>query len=274
MNMEAWVALTCIPILKVAENAVQQCADLNGIEDKLIIKRGAIWKMMQNGMSGVEFMQPPAMPSTVPVVREALMQSLRDATGVHEIGLGRQTVGGTTATEAIRLETNTKLRTALQWKLVEIWILRVMRRTQAMCQEYWTPDEMRRIAGPATEGIAQRLTQESFDARFDLRLEVATTLPFDRERRKDDALTLYGVIGMPFLEALLDAFERKDKEDILERVEAHQQILAMIEAAKQAVQQTEETIDGQGRQTQEVQSERKPNSAPAGQPAGAPGAGR
>ncbi len=246
MNMEAWVRYFGSPIIAVEENAVQGCTDLNGVSRFLKIKPCAIWKMTANSVGKVKLISPPPMPSTVPAVREMFLQTLRDQTGVQEIGLGRQTTGGATATEAIRLETNTKLRTALQWKMIEIWILRVMRRAQAICQKHFSPDEIRRIAGPGAESAAAKLTAEQFDARFDLRLEVATAMPFDRERRKEEAIALYGVIGVPFLPQLLDAFERPDKDEILAANDAHQMIQAMLERQKQTQDETMEQLSGQG----------------------------
>jgi len=263
MNMEAWVRYFGSPIIVVEENAVVGCPDLNGIADFLKVKPGGIWKATANHGDKIKMLAPPEMPATVTTVREMFLQTLRDQTGVQEIGLGRQTAGGTTATEAIRLETNTKLRTALQWKMIEIWILRVMRRVQAICQKYYTPNDMLRIAGPGAESAITQLTPEQFEARFDLRLEVATALPFDRERRKEEALKLYEVIGIPFLPQLLDAFERPDKDEIIAHNEAQQMILAMLERAKQAEDSAMQQLTAQG-DTENGETRQTPES---GQPA-------
>jgi len=265
-SMEGWVRLTGQPITIVEEGTCPQCLDNDGISEQYIVKPGAFWKTAAMKSGSVKFMDVPNMPNTLPAVREALMKSLRDQTGVQEVALGHQASGGATLGEIARLETNTKMRTSLQWKMVETWILRVMRRAQVMCQHYWKPDDMRRISGPDSEGAIARLTQDQFDARFDLRLEVTTTLPFDRERRKQEALTLFQLLGVPFLEPLLDAFERQDKEEVMEKVEAYQMLLAMQEQLAQAQAQTEEIANGQQGQTQEVQPGRQPDSGPG--PAG------
>ena len=194
------------------------------------------------------------------------MESLRDQTGVQEIGLGKE-VGGT-ATEAIRLETNTKLRTALQWKLVEIWILRVMSRTQAICQKNYSAGEKRRIAGPNLDAQIAQLDQTAFNARFDLRLEVATSLPFDRERRKREAMELYGILGVPFLEQLLDAYERDDKADVLQKNAAYQMIVEMLNKQKAATEQQAGAIGAAPQTGESANAQAIPQEKPAGTIAG------
>jgi hypothetical protein len=271
-NMESWIALACVPITTVEEGTCPQCPDNNGISEEYVVKSGAFWRVAANRSAGVKFMDTPDMPATVPAVRDALMKSLRDQTGVQEVALGHQATGGATLGEIARLETSSKMRTAFQWKMTVTWILRVMRRAQAMCQEYWKPDDMRRIVGEGSEAAIVRLTAEQFDARFDLRLEVGSSLPFSVEQRKQEALTLYQLLGVPFLEALLDAFERDDKAEILSKVESWQMLLAAQERLAAEQSNLQETADGeQARQTQDVQPGRQSNSAgPAGPAPGAP----
>lgn len=273
MVMEAWIRFGGNPAIQVEEGAMQLCPDLKNVATHVAIKPCAIYKMAPRRTDGLRFLSPPPMPNTVPEVRELFLQSLRDATGVQEIGLGRSATGGQTATEAIRLETNTKLRTALQWKMVEKWILRVMRRVQAICQANFTPGEMRRITGPGTEAGIAKLTEDQFSARFDLRLEVATSLPFDRERRKVEAMELYNVLSVPFLSQLLDAYERPDKDEILKKVMGYQAILAAMQA-EQAKQETaqQEIADGTGTAPGSGQAAIEPAAAagPAAEPATGP----
>jgi hypothetical protein len=125
--------------------------------------------------------------------------------------------------------------------------------------------------GEDSEAAIVKLTTEQFDARFDLRLEVATSLPFDRERRKLEAKELFTLLNLPFLEPLLDAYERPDKAEIIEKVEAYQLILAMQEKLAAEQSNLQESADGeQARQTEEVQPGRQPDSAgPAGPAPGA-----
>jgi len=266
MAMEAWVRFAGLPIVTVEEGAIPACPDLNGVAAHVVVKPGAVWKVAPNRSGGVKFLNIEVMPQTVPAVRGIFMESLRDQTGVQEIGLGKE-VGGT-ATEAIRLETNTKLRTALQWKLVEIWILRVMSRTQAICQKNYSAGEKRRIAGPNLDAQIAQLDQTAFNARFDLRLEVATSLPFDRERRKREAMELYGILGVPFLEQLLDAYERDDKADVLQKNAAYQMIVEMLNKQKAATEQQAGAIGAAPQTGESANAQAIPQEKPAGTIAG------
>jgi hypothetical protein len=165
---------------------------------------------------------------------------LQDLTGVHDIGMGRQAQGGITASEAVNLDANNKLRTALQWVLATQYILRVTRRTQEFCQANFTAGDELRIVGPGNAGKLVKITPESLDAKYDLRLDVITDLPFDRDRRKAEAKELYEIIGPPYTERLLEAYEVPDKDDLLKKIDAWQMIEAAQKVAEQKQKQGEQ----------------------------------
>lgn len=232
-HLGAYVDLFADPSVDVEEGAIENDADP---EEELVASPGKINHLAAGAINGNKIRRnsPPAMGPTLFQILQLSVGKLQDMTGVHDIGLGKQGEG-MTATEAINLETNTKLRTALQWLLCEAFILRTMTRVQEFCAFYMREGDMVRISGPGTARVAT-LSGQQFDARFDLKLAVATDLPFDRDRRKADAQVLFKELGVAYLEPLLEAFDVADKDKILGRVKAHQMILAAqaIEDQKQA----------------------------------------
>jgi len=220
------------PITKVEEGAVQNCPDNENVSEHIRAGPGAIWKL-QPGAIAAQKIARESSPSISPIVLELyriFTDQLEDVTGVHDIAMGRQGAQ-MTATQSLSLETNTKLRPGLQWVLMQAWYLRVVNRAAAMDREYMEPGQRVRIAGEGSVRMME-LDATQFDAKYDLRLQVATDLPFDRDTRKNEARELYEILGIPFLEQLLDAYERKDKDEILANAQAYQAMVAAVEALK------------------------------------------
>jgi len=237
-----WINLFSDPVVEVERGALEGDPDNRDPASHLRAKAGAVWDLAVGAIAAnrIRRTPPPPMPSSSLAIDAIFDQQSQDETGVHEIALGRKTSSSTTATEALALETNTKLRTAMQWKMMETWILRVMRRAQELCDRNMKPGDMVRIAGTQAQGLVAKLKESDFNARFDLSLEVVTNLPFDRDLRKNDAKELYQILGAPYLSDLLDAYEVPDKEVLLSKVEAYQAILASQQALSDEVNQAAE----------------------------------
>ena len=105
----------------------------------------------------------------------------------------------TTATEAIRLESNSKLATQMENHLLDEWTCSVMRVVLVKLQKHLQPDDVERSAGvSAPEAV--HITQQMLDAKVDLELQLTSTMPLDEERMKleaDKMLLAFGRLYLP-----------------------------------------------------------------------------
>ncbi len=76
------------------------------------------------------------------------------------------------------------------------------------------------------------LSQAMIDARFDIDLDVGRALPHDDEREQMRAKELFELIGMPVIEKLLEAYDVKDKDEIILKIDA----AAFMEQVTAAIQ--------------------------------------
>jgi len=100
--------------------------------------------------------------------------------------------------------------------------------------------EMRRIAGVKGKGIVE-IVPEMMSVQYDLRLEVGTAMPQDREKKQMQFLQLYPLVGEAMLPELLEIFEVLEAEEILERHQLWQQFLQYVEMMEQQAQEQEKT---------------------------------
>jgi hypothetical protein len=232
-DLGAYIEFHALPITKVEEGAVQNCPNNQNVADKLRVGPASFWKVSPGKAGAVVREGPPPMSETVFSIYETMSRELRDQTGVQEIAMGRQASGGITATEALRLETNTRLRMSLQARHEDAFILDIMLRTHELAVANMTPGQLVRIAGEDVASRMMAIPEEAFDVEFDMELKTTTGLPFDEERKKQEAMQLFQIIGPPYLEELLKAFQVENREKVLSSVQAW----AMIQQAMAAQEQ-------------------------------------
>ena len=229
-----WLRQFGDPWVKVEEGALADDPNTTDPAKHLRPRPGQIVKVAKGQMAGVVREGPPAMPAAAFQVFELLSQAARDQTGMQNIGLGRTTPGGTTATEAIRMETNTKLGTALQSFLLDHATIQALELAQLTLREHMKPGQKVRILGQDQQAGMAAIDADALNAQFDLRLEISTTLPYARDRKKLEAKELFDVLGMPYLRRLLEAYEVDNIDDILAGVQAWMLLQETMAQAQQA----------------------------------------
>jgi len=80
------------------------------------------------------------------------------------------------------------------------------------------------------------MNEGDFQAKFDLKLEVGTALPHDEDKKKNEGMTLFQMVGPAFLPRLLEAFNVRDPEELLQGNEIAQ-ALAMLDQLDPALKQ-------------------------------------
>ena len=195
------------PNVLVESGAVQGCPTNEGIADKL---RTNLWKLEPNGIKGLSVLTPPQLGQTVFDILSKVEESLRDTTGMQDIAMGKKAPGEQTATEALELQTNSKVRTALENMNMDLFTLDVMRKVHMFLKAHLQDGNVVRILGPE-----QSLTVDDamLNAKFDLQMEIGTVLPFDEERERQKADKVLQVVGPEYTIEWLKAHDVKNAED-------------------------------------------------------------
>ena len=205
-------------------------------EKELTSRAGSIILAAANRSGGVNVVKPPPLGEGAPVAIKMSGDAIRTTTGVHETFEGKKSQGKTTATEVMKLETNTRLRSGLQAFYEDVFVVDVMARVLELSQRHLD-------AGDLVEGLDEKLKasvltleQTDIDASLDLDLEITSDLPYDREREKIEADKIYAVVGLPYLPRLLDVYQVKNADEVLEQMPdwiAYQQFRMALDAADQ-----------------------------------------
>lgn len=197
-------------------------------------RAGAARKLNKGGLKKINREQGvPITPGMMNVLAN-WKADLRDQTGGQEVGMGRRATGGKqTATETLALHTSTKLRPAMSNMLLDDAVITHFENLLEQGQRMYTTGYMVRVLGEKNADTIHEIKESDADVRLDVGLEVTTSLPFDQEKSKTEALAIYDRLGIPFLPQLLDAFDREDKDEILEAVQAWQMLQEQLAAKEE-----------------------------------------
>lgn len=222
------------PIVITEEGAVFGTSGAESLSAKLASRAGSIRVMQPNKLDRLKTLDPPRMTPAITQLFDVGSALLRDATGIQEIASGKAASGEQTATEANTLAATSRLRVAMLLNFLNDWTLQIMQRVANLSQKYQTPGDIIRIVGEEDAQGVHELKAEDFEARFHLDLEVGSLLPFDEEREQAKAMTLYEIIGMPYMPRVLEAFKVKDPEALLQVIPIWQELEAALIAAQEA----------------------------------------
>jgi hypothetical protein len=193
---------------------------------------GAILKIAQGRMGGVDIMPPvPLSPAAVGVY-ELFAQEFKNLTGLQAVGRGEQLRSGTTATEAQHLAVSANDRIFLQSIYEDEWVKEVASLMCWMMQEYYDEGRWVRIVGQdKVEGIAQ-ITSKEKSVKYDIKVEPGAMLPFDEEKRLAKYQTAYQLLesptANPMLPELLRSLEIPNWKKILDELPAYQKYKAFV----------------------------------------------
>ena len=253
MHLMNWMRTFADPWLIMEEGALVP-------GKKVANKAGAVIKVVRGFFDKLRRDPPPQLPSGIPIIMNQQTADLRDQTGVQEVGLGRSGAGSQTAREVIALQTNTRLRGALSNKLLDLFLKALWGRIAEQAARRYTVEDIVRVIGKDGAPTAVRITQGMLDAKFDIALEIGTSLPFDQEIEQQKALTLFQTVGLAYLPQLLKAFEVKDINKVLAAHAEYQAFLQFQQALEQEQAEAEKTG---GTPTGQPQSEQASAELPA-----------
>ena len=174
------------PRLKVEENANPEDPTNSDVASWLQSSSGSVIKLNEGAMNKEEALQRANMSAGLINFYQLMTRELQSQTGQSAPSLGRQAGAQQTATEARVLATNARMRTALHSKLVDQFLINIIKNASEIMQKSYDRDRVVRILGESGAIGSEHITEEMTTLQFDVELEVGSTLPFDEEIKKQE----------------------------------------------------------------------------------------
>jgi len=230
----------------VEEGAVEGAKTPRKLAQRIKSAAGKIIFVSKGKIDKIRREPAPALSTGVISTFTLMAQELRDQTGIQEVGLGRAQEGQQTKHEIVRLETNTRLRTALSHKLLDQFLVRLWRNIAELAQRNYEPERVLRVIGKRHAPTITEYNQGMADVRFDIQIEAGTKLPFDVEKKRMNLTEAMGILGpLPTLvERYLEASEIMNPEEVIAEWQQMQ-----LQLQQQAQQQEAEGTPNAGTKT-------------------------
>jgi hypothetical protein len=205
----------------VEEEALVGAEDLEDVSQFIASGPNRITKVHANKMGGYQRVPPPAWPSGLSQVLDRVEQDLRDIIGVQTVDQGRGE--GKTLGQDVLNETKSRLRTALQTFYMDDFVVRLIEQAWEIMRARWRDRDVVKILGEGGLVQGMPMNPAMLDADFDISVSVENAMPMDRERRKRDAESLFGLLGQTalfpqVLKILLDAYDVPNAKEMLDLI--------------------------------------------------------
>ena len=225
----------CDPSWKCEEGALPKGTELDASPGKIV-------KTISGAIDRVRRESAPQMDPSILAVMQHFSKELRDQLGMQEIGMGREG-SPKTAAEAMSLLQMSRQRTILQTVFLDAWLIKIMEAVAELDSAKMAEGDMVRVVGEDKRATVAQVTADALSAKFDIRLDVGTALPFDREKKKLEYAELFKTLAalpgaaVAFLPQLLEVYEIPEAEQILAQVQQtiavqqQQQLMAQAQKA-------------------------------------------
>jgi len=139
--------------------------------------------------------------------------------GISGQSIGREGSSQQTATEIAALQRASRGKVGITSSFVDELVNRLYVLAAEAIQFNYDEGRIVRVLGENNDSkmTAIQITRQLKDVKFDVEVEAGSTLPNDKQQNKVDAQELYGIVGLPSLPNLLDAYEVKNKEEMLQK---------------------------------------------------------
>lgn len=226
------------PKLAIETGAAEQTNPRSKKHFKIGSGAGSIIRLARGGLKRFKILDPPQMSPVIHSLYMLWSQEFKNLLGLQDIAMGKKSPGDLTATESSMLAMSANDRIHLQTVVEQQWIKQVGELAAEICQHHYTPDRFVRVVGEqGVPGIVE-ITQKLKEVRFDIQVQVGSTMPFDEEKRIARYKEAFGMVQQPvanpMLPEMLRALEIPNWRKILERYDAWR-VYAMFMEATQAV---------------------------------------
>lgn len=213
------------PITKVEKDALVK--DPKNPNKKFVAEPGKVIELEPNKLGAIGYMEPPSMSQNVMVQLQTHSGMVKRIMGTPDVFQGFSASGSQTAEEVARLATASSMRSGLVATNLDEFDKKIMQIVLEFDRAYLTDEDSVRLLGDkqGRKMLSLRAVGDNFfNVEMDIELDVTSTLPYENERRKQEALQLYQILGPAYIDRVLDAYEVKNKDEILDKIAAWQQI--------------------------------------------------
>ena len=214
----------------------------DALAKKSVIKAvaGFVLKLMPGKLNNVRREPPPPLNDGALTILSTFHRHGQDTMAQHDQGLGGPSrKGEETATAVAAQEAAASVSVGLPMLFMDDWVVRVMKQVAELDRMYLEPeDAARMVGGDFTPEEVAEFMDENADFNLDIKLDVGTALPHDKERRKKNLAEIYGLRPNPKVyEMLLEAADIPNKDEVMKsdaEFAAFQQYIAQMAAAQAA----------------------------------------
>lgn len=247
-HVEDHTELCVHPRLKAETSAVVDPKSVKNTPDAVI------W-MHAGRINGLQWEQVPPLSGDVYRLYEMKIASIENNSAMSGVAMGRTPTSTRSATEIATLSQAGQGRIGKATAFFEAFIARLYKLMAECMQKYYDVNRIIRITGEDGQQRAVQITQKHKQVEYDVEVEVGSTMPYDRAARREDALTLNNQLQGAYLPEVLDAFEVRNKQEVLQRYQVWQQFMAvkdllMIPEVQQYLAQVQASLQQQGNQPQ------------------------
>jgi len=231
-------------------------AEIGAVKDHKKIKSSpnSITWLNNGGMGRVQTVPPTSISGDVYRAYELNNADMENASGMSGVVMGRTPTKTSSATEIAALERAGQGRVGMMSAIFDEFISRVYLLMGQVIQKNYSPGQIIRVVGETNETAVITITQHHKEILYDVQVEAGSTLPFDKDRKKQDAVELNNILQGSYLPQVLDAYEVKDKALVLQTNQQWQMFMQLqpvlndpnVQAAVQVALQGVQSDVGQG----------------------------
>jgi len=181
--------------------------------------------MKEGRISGLQDDPPANISGDVYRFYEINVSDMENAAGLSGVSMGRTPTKNASATEIHALERAGQGRVGMASALFDEFVARLYYLMAQEMQKHYDIQKIVRVLGESGMQRAITISQKHKTVKFDVEVEAGSTLPYDKEAKKVHARELFGILGVPYLPDLLDAYEVRNKDEMLQKHQEYQMFL-------------------------------------------------
>jgi len=198
------------PARKVETGAVVDPKKIKNTPDSVV------W-MNDGRIRGMEWEKPANMSADAYNLLDLSDRGMETASGMPAQNMGKTSDRKTTATEIATLDRAGRGRVGMGSALLDEYIARIYMLIAQCIQQNYDESRIIRITGDNGQQTSVEMTARHRDVMYDVEIEAGSTMPYDKDTKRQQAVELNNILQGSYLPEVLDAYEVKNRDEILQR---------------------------------------------------------
>lgn len=180
--------------------------------------------LLVKGKNAMAMHNAGSMPQDVFSLLKISQSNMEISAGISGQSIGREGSSQQTATEIAALQRASRGKVGITSSFVDELVNRLYVLSAEAIQFNYDEGRIVRILGENGDSqmTAINITRQLKDVKFDVEVEAGSTLPNDKQQKKVDAQEVFGLVGLPYLPNVLEAYEVKNIDGILKEHQEYQ----------------------------------------------------